>query len=182
MFWNFLLLIETIVISVVQPPKFEFYDPKTPFYTSPRFLPPTKIDKCRVCWCTLEPKFWLHCVILLLMFLLILQIVDTIISHGCFLRECTVQHSVVGERSRLDYGVELKVIYHNFLNCSDFSLTTWLGDWETLFCTFSGYSDAGSRLLPNWSWNCISSGWGESPNWCWKEHKNQVLDSIFKIL
>ncbi|KAL9354390.1 hypothetical protein Peur_052360 [Populus x canadensis] len=65
-----------------EPPKFEFYDPKTPFYTSPGFLPPTKIDKCRI--------------------------VDAIISHGCFLRECTVQHSVVGERSRLDYGVELK--------------------------------------------------------------------------
>ncbi|KAG6605069.1 Glucose-1-phosphate adenylyltransferase large subunit 1, partial [Cucurbita argyrosperma subsp. sororia] len=45
-------------------PKFEFYDPKTPFYTSPRFLPPTKIDKC--------------------------QIVDAIISHGCFLRECSL--------------------------------------------------------------------------------------------
>nr|AHM92232.1 AGPase large subunit protein [Hevea brasiliensis] len=65
-----------------ESPKFEFYDPKTPFYTSPRFLPPTKIDKCRI--------------------------VDAIISHGCFLRECTIQHSVVGERSRLDYGVELK--------------------------------------------------------------------------
>lgn len=65
-----------------EPPKFEFYDPKTPFYTSPRFSPPTKFDKCRI--------------------------VNAIISHGCFLRECTVQHSVVGERSRLDYGVELK--------------------------------------------------------------------------
>ncbi|KAJ7967304.1 Glucose-1-phosphate adenylyltransferase [Quillaja saponaria] len=63
-------------------PKFEFYDPKTPFFTSPRFLPPTKIDKCRI--------------------------VDAIISHGCFLRECIVQHSIVGERSRLDYGVELQ--------------------------------------------------------------------------
>ncbi|KAK4284730.1 hypothetical protein QN277_001518 [Acacia crassicarpa] len=62
-------------------PNFEFYDPKTPIFTSPRFLPPTKIDKC--------------------------QIVDAIISHGCFLRECTVRHSIVGERSRLDYGVEL---------------------------------------------------------------------------
>ncbi|KAK7409827.1 hypothetical protein VNO78_00166 [Psophocarpus tetragonolobus] len=61
--------------------KFEFYDPKTPIYTSPGFLPPTKIDKCRI--------------------------VDAIISHGCFLRECSVQHSIVGERSRLDFGVEL---------------------------------------------------------------------------
>ncbi|XVE66989.1 hypothetical protein DITRI_Ditri08aG0124300 [Diplodiscus trichospermus] len=63
-------------------PKFEFYDPKTPFYTSPRYLPPTKIDNCKI--------------------------KDAIISHGCFLRECSVQHSIVGERSRLDYGVELQ--------------------------------------------------------------------------
>ncbi|KAI9074928.1 hypothetical protein K1719_043091 [Acacia pycnantha] len=62
-------------------PKFKFYDSETPIYTSPRFLPPTKIDNC--------------------------QIVDAIISHGCFLRECAVQHSIIGERSRLDYGVEL---------------------------------------------------------------------------
>lgn len=66
-----------------QPPKFEFYDPKTPFFTSPRFLPPTKVDKCRI--------------------------VDAIISHGCFLRECSVQHSIVGVRSRLETGVELTV-------------------------------------------------------------------------
>ncbi|KAI5393993.1 Glucose-1-phosphate adenylyltransferase large subunit 1 [Lathyrus oleraceus] len=65
-----------------ESPMFKFYDPKTPIFTSPRFLPPTKIDKCRI--------------------------VDAIISHGCFLRECSVQHSIVGERSRLDYGVELK--------------------------------------------------------------------------
>lgn len=65
-----------------QPPKFDFNDPKTPFYTSPRFLPPTKVDKSRI--------------------------VDAIISHGCFMRECSIQHSIVGVRSRLDYGVELK--------------------------------------------------------------------------
>ncbi|KMT00416.1 hypothetical protein BVRB_9g217200 [Beta vulgaris subsp. vulgaris] len=65
-----------------ESPSFEFYDPKTPFYTSPRFLPPTKMDRC--------------------------QIKDTIISDGCFLRECKVEHSIVGERSRLDSGVELK--------------------------------------------------------------------------
>ncbi|KAI4376059.1 hypothetical protein MLD38_013854 [Melastoma candidum] len=63
-------------------PKFEFYDPKTPFFTSPRFLPPTKIDNCKI--------------------------KDAIISHGCFLRECLIEHSIVGECSRLDYGVELK--------------------------------------------------------------------------
>ncbi|XP_022772715.1 glucose-1-phosphate adenylyltransferase large subunit 2, chloroplastic-like [Durio zibethinus] len=59
---------ERFVFSM-QPPKFEFYDPKTPFYTSPRFLPPTKVDKCKI--------------------------VDAIISHGCFLRECSIQYSCV---------------------------------------------------------------------------------------
>ncbi|GMJ15414.1 ADPGLC-PPase large subunit [Hibiscus trionum] len=65
-----------------QPPKFEFHDPKTPFYTSPRFLPPSKVDQCRI--------------------------VNAIISHGCFLRGCTVQRSVVGIRSRLESGVDLQ--------------------------------------------------------------------------
>ncbi|KAH7578151.1 hypothetical protein JRO89_XS01G0346500 [Xanthoceras sorbifolium] len=36
------------------------------------------------------------------------QVKDSIISHGCFLRECSVEHSIVGIRSRLEYGVELK--------------------------------------------------------------------------
>lgn len=65
-----------------QPPKFQFYDPKTPFYTSARFLPPTKVDRCKI--------------------------VDSIISHGCFLRECSIQHSIVGVRSRLESGVQFQ--------------------------------------------------------------------------
>ncbi|CAD5172874.1 unnamed protein product [Musa acuminata subsp. malaccensis] len=65
-----------------QPPKFQFYDPRTPIFTSPRFLPPTKIEKCRI--------------------------LDSIISHGCFLHECSIEHSIVGVRSRIDYGAELK--------------------------------------------------------------------------
>ncbi|KAJ8450915.1 hypothetical protein Cgig2_032540 [Carnegiea gigantea] len=73
---------EANLALTAEHPKFEFYDPKTPFYTSPRFLPPTKMDNCKI--------------------------KDAIISHGCFLRECTVEHSIVGERSRLDSGVELK--------------------------------------------------------------------------
>ncbi|KAL9385194.1 hypothetical protein Peur_022204 [Populus x canadensis] len=65
-----------------QPPNFHFFDPLKPIFTSPRFLPPTKIEKCRV--------------------------KDSIVSHGCFLRECSVERSIVGVRSRLEYGVELK--------------------------------------------------------------------------
>uniref|UniRef100_A0A1D1XZR5 Glucose-1-phosphate adenylyltransferase n=1 Tax=Anthurium amnicola TaxID=1678845 RepID=A0A1D1XZR5_9ARAE len=64
-----------------QPPKFHFYDPSKPIFTSPRFLPPTKIERC--------------------------QVLNSIVSHGCFLRECTVEHSIVGVRSRLECGSEL---------------------------------------------------------------------------
>ncbi|KAL3714958.1 hypothetical protein ACJRO7_006807 [Eucalyptus globulus] len=38
---------DTNLVLTEQPPKFEFYDLQTPFYTSPRFLPPSKVDKCR---------------------------------------------------------------------------------------------------------------------------------------
>ncbi|KAK1268485.1 hypothetical protein QJS04_geneDACA005121 [Acorus gramineus] len=65
-----------------QVPKFQFYDSLKPFYTSPRFLPPSKVDKCRIS--------------------------NSIISHGCFLRECSIEHSIVGVRSRLDQSVELQ--------------------------------------------------------------------------
>lgn len=40
---------------------------------------------------------------------------DAIISHGCFLGECSVEHSIVGIRSRLDNGVDLKVKYIRFI-------------------------------------------------------------------
>ncbi|KAK1280092.1 hypothetical protein QJS04_geneDACA004753 [Acorus gramineus] len=36
------------------------------------------------------------------------QVLNSIISHGCFLRECSVEHSIVGIRSRIEYGSELK--------------------------------------------------------------------------
>lgn len=65
-----------------QPPKFEFYDPKTSIFTSPRYLPPTRLEKCKI--------------------------KDAIISDGCFLSECTIKHCVIGVSSRLSPGCELK--------------------------------------------------------------------------
>lgn len=65
-----------------QPPRFEFYDPDNPIYTSPRFLPPAQIKKSHV--------------------------VDSIISHGCFLQECSVEHSIIGLRSRVEKGADIK--------------------------------------------------------------------------
>ncbi|AES82317.2 glucose-1-phosphate adenylyltransferase large subunit 1 [Medicago truncatula] len=65
-----------------KPPKFQLYDQSKPIFTCPRFLPPTKLEKC--------------------------QVVNSLVSDGCFLRECKVEHSIVGIRSRLNSGVQLK--------------------------------------------------------------------------
>lgn len=36
------------IFYFLQPPKFHFYDPLKPIFTCPQFLPPSKIEKCRV--------------------------------------------------------------------------------------------------------------------------------------
>ncbi|KAL5701775.1 glucose-1-phosphate adenylyltransferase [Ranunculus cassubicifolius] len=64
------------------PSSFSFYDAAKPMYTSRRNLPPSKIDKSKI--------------------------IDSIISHGSFLSNCKVEHSVVGVRSRINSDVYLK--------------------------------------------------------------------------
>ncbi|XP_050371990.1 glucose-1-phosphate adenylyltransferase large subunit 3, chloroplastic/amyloplastic [Argentina anserina] len=64
------------------PNKFSFYDAAKPMYTSRRNLPPSKIDGSKI--------------------------VDSIISHGSFLTDCLIEHSVVGIRSRINANVHLK--------------------------------------------------------------------------
>ena len=64
------------------PPNFEFYNAEAPIYTSPRFLPPAKVEKCHV--------------------------KDTIISHGASLANCSVEESIVGLRARIDSGAKIK--------------------------------------------------------------------------
>ncbi|KAL5210663.1 hypothetical protein ABZP36_006286 [Zizania latifolia] len=65
-----------------QPPRFSFYDANKPMYTSRRNLPPSMIDNSKI--------------------------TDSIISHGCFLDNCRIEHSVVGIRSRIGSNVHLK--------------------------------------------------------------------------
>ncbi|XP_054779280.1 glucose-1-phosphate adenylyltransferase large subunit 1-like isoform X2 [Prosopis cineraria] len=62
--------------------QFQLYDQSKPIFSRPRFLPPTKLNKC--------------------------QVMNSLISDGCFLRECSIEHSIVGIRSRIDSGVQLK--------------------------------------------------------------------------
>ncbi|CAN1280420.1 Glucose-1-phosphate adenylyltransferase large subunit 1, chloroplastic [Linum perenne] len=64
------------------PPRFSFYDATKPIFTSRRNLPPSKIDNSKI--------------------------VDSIISHGSFLTDCHIEHSVIGIRSRINANVQLK--------------------------------------------------------------------------
>ncbi|MBD2743166.1 glucose-1-phosphate adenylyltransferase [Coleofasciculus sp. FACHB-1120] len=60
-----------------QPP-FSFYDEEAPIYTRARYLPPSKLLDC--------------------------QITESIIGEGCILKECRIEHSVLGVRSRIESG------------------------------------------------------------------------------
>jgi glucose-1-phosphate adenylyltransferase len=63
-------------------PAFSFYDEKAPIYTRGRSLPPTKILNC--------------------------SITDTMIGDGCILKNCTIHHSVLGIRSRIESGCTIE--------------------------------------------------------------------------
>ena len=63
------------------PPRFEFYDALNPIFTSPRFLPPAKVQNCKV--------------------------TDAIISHGAYLEDCEVENAIIGLRSRVGKGVKI---------------------------------------------------------------------------
>ena len=73
------------------PPQFEFYDARAPIYTSPRFLPPAKVEKCHV--------------------------KNAIISHGCSLADCSVEDAIIGLRSQIGRGCE---IMHAMIIGADF--------------------------------------------------------------
>lgn len=60
-----------------QPP-FSFYDEEAPIYTRSRYLPPSKLLDCHV--------------------------TESIIGEGCILKNCHINHSVLGVRSRIEAG------------------------------------------------------------------------------
>ncbi len=59
-------------------PPFSFYDEDAPIYTRQRYLPPSKLLDCHVR--------------------------ESIISEGCILKNCSITHSVLGVRSRIEAG------------------------------------------------------------------------------
>jgi len=70
-----------LALTERQPP-FSFYDPEYPFYTHPRFLPATKIESC--------------------------EIIDSLVSEGCFIEKARLERAVVGIRSRIGRGVQIR--------------------------------------------------------------------------
>lgn len=73
-----------------QPP-FSFYDEQAPIYTRARYLPPSKLLDCTV--------------------------TESIIGEGCILKNCRIQHSVLGVRTRVESG---SIIEDSLLMGSDF--------------------------------------------------------------
>jgi len=59
-------------------PPFSFYEEDAPIYTRARYLPPTKLLDC--------------------------QVTESIIGEGCILKECRIDNSVLGVRTRIDSG------------------------------------------------------------------------------
>jgi glucose-1-phosphate adenylyltransferase len=63
-------------------PPFSFYDEDAPIYTRQRYLPPSKLLDCAVR--------------------------ESIISEGCILKNCSITHSVLGVRSRVESGCTIE--------------------------------------------------------------------------
>ncbi|MBN1781541.1 glucose-1-phosphate adenylyltransferase [bacterium] len=63
-------------------PKFNFYLQRRPIYSRPRYLPGAKVAGCRVC--------------------------NSIISDGSILEECSVESSMIGIRSRIRSGSQIR--------------------------------------------------------------------------
>jgi glucose-1-phosphate adenylyltransferase len=80
-------------LSLTQQPQpaFSFYDEAAPIYTRSRYLPPSKLLDCRI--------------------------TESIIGEGCIIKNCRIEHSVLGVRSRVESGC---VIDNTLLMGADF--------------------------------------------------------------
>lgn len=72
-------------------PPFSFYDEEAPIYTRARYLPPSKLLNC--------------------------EITESMVGEGCILKNCRIQHSVLGVRTRVESGA---VIEESLIMGSDF--------------------------------------------------------------
>lgn len=75
-------------------PKFNLFDADAPIYTRARFLPATKMVDC--------------------------QVRDSLVSEGCLLNRCMIDHSIIGIRSRIESYARIE---HSLVMGSDFYQT-----------------------------------------------------------
>jgi glucose-1-phosphate adenylyltransferase len=70
-------------IMLTQPgAPFKFYDANRPIYTHPRFLPGSRFADC--------------------------NIQEAIVADGCYLDRCAIEHSIVGIRTHVGRGAEIR--------------------------------------------------------------------------
>ena len=66
-------------------PKFNLFDTEAPIYTRARYLPPSKVNNC--------------------------QINQSIIAEGCIISRAIINRSLIGVRTRIDFGAHLEDTY-----------------------------------------------------------------------
>jgi glucose-1-phosphate adenylyltransferase len=66
-------------------PKFNLFDTEAPIYTHARYLPPSKVNRC--------------------------QISQSIVSEGCILTRAVINRSIIGVRTRIDFGATIDDTY-----------------------------------------------------------------------
>jgi glucose-1-phosphate adenylyltransferase len=67
-----------------QDPPFDFYDPHRPIYTRSRFLPPSRVDGCRM--------------------------QQVLVAEGCWLYDADIKESIIGLRSVVRPGAQLRQV------------------------------------------------------------------------
>lgn len=70
-----------LALTGARPP-FSFWDAHKPIYTHPRFLPATKVESC--------------------------DVVESLLSEGCFIEKSRIERSVIGIRSRIASGARIR--------------------------------------------------------------------------
>lgn len=66
-------------------PKFNLFHAEAPIYTRARYLPPSKINVC--------------------------DIVQSLISDGCIINRASIRRSLIGDRTRIDFGATIEDTY-----------------------------------------------------------------------
>jgi len=66
-------------------PKFNLFDTEAPIYTRARYLPPSKVNNC--------------------------HINQSIVSEGCIINRAVINRSLIGVRTRIDFGAHIEDTY-----------------------------------------------------------------------